>query len=119
MNLPVTCSCGREADPVYEEVDIGVGVQSFHAGWECAEHGGICGVCGSCGVADSVGYTHQSWCREHPNETITAETFEAETDKLRDDVLARFKAATGDLAPCPICHGETWACPRCALVRAL
>ncbi len=93
QNPPVTCSCGRVADPYEEEVDIGVGVQRFLAGWECAEHGGICGVCFSCGVADRPDYTHQAWCREHPGKTITAESFEAETDKMRDDLLKRFTAA--------------------------
>jgi hypothetical protein len=92
MNPPVICPCGREADPYYEEVDIGVGVQRFHAGWECYEHGGLCGVCGSCGIAERPGYTHQSWCREHPSESITPEAFDAETDRLRDVVVERFKS---------------------------
>lgn len=91
-NPPVTCSCGREADPYYEEVDIGVGVQRFLTGWECYEHGGICGTCNGCGVADRPGYTHGSWCPEHPGETITAESFDAETDKIADRVAARFTA---------------------------
>ncbi len=90
MNDPVTCACGKKAEPSYEEVDIGVGTQRFLVGWECLEHGGICGVCVSCGVADKIGYTHQSWCREHPGEAITIESFEAVTDKLRDAVIARF-----------------------------
>jgi hypothetical protein len=89
---PVTCStCKREAEPCHEEVDIGVGVQRYLTGWECPEHGGICGVCGVCGVADRVGHTHRSWCAEHPGETITAETFEAETNRIADSVVARFK----------------------------
>ena len=91
LNPPVTCSCGAEAEPYYEEVDIGVGVQRFLTGWECWEHGGICGVCGSCCIADRPGYTHRSWCREHPGETITVEGFDAETDRMRDAVVARFK----------------------------
>lgn len=95
MNPPVTCGCGKAAEPVCEEVDIGVGVQSFQTGWACPEHGGICGVCRSCGIADRPGYTHQSWCSAHPSETITAEAFEAETDKLRDEVVARFKVSGG------------------------
>lgn len=87
----VTCHCGREADPVYEEVDIGVGVQEFLVAWECPEHGGVCGVCFGCGIPDRVGQTHESWCGQHPSVTITAESFEAETDKIRDGVLARFQ----------------------------
>ena len=90
MSTPVTCACGREADPYYEEVDVGVGVQRFLAGWECPEHGGICGVCGSCRVADRVGYTHRSWCGEHPGEVITADAFEARTDEITDAVVLRF-----------------------------
>jgi hypothetical protein len=69
-NPPVMCACGREAQVYYEEIDIGVGVQRFHAGWECPEHGGICGVCGACGVAELPGFTHWSWCRESPGKTI-------------------------------------------------
>lgn len=87
---PVTCACGVEAVPYYEEVDIGVGVQRFHTGWECLEHGGICGVCGSCGIADRPGHAHQSWCRERPGETITLEAFDATTDAMRDEVVAHF-----------------------------
>jgi hypothetical protein len=90
-NPPVVCSCGREAEPYYEEVDIGVGVQLFLTGWECHEHGGICGVCNSCGVADRIGYAHRTWCREHPGEIITEKSFAAETDALRDSVVERFK----------------------------
>lgn len=90
-NPLVKCSCGRTADPSFDEVDIGVGVQQFQIGWECSEHGGICGVCYSCGVAERVGYTHESWCQEHPNITITAEAFDAETDRLRDAVVAKFR----------------------------
>ena len=78
------------AEPSYEEVDIGVGVQKHLVGWECPEHGGLCGVCSSCGVAEKVGYTHQVWCLDKPRITITAEAFDAETDKLRDEVVARF-----------------------------
>lgn len=89
-NPPVTCACGREGAPCYEEVDIGVGVQRFQTGWECPEHGGICGTCNGCGIADRVGYTHESWCSKHPGETITAESFDAETDKIRDQVAVRF-----------------------------
>jgi hypothetical protein len=92
-NPPVTCSCGREADPYYEEVDIGVGVQRFLAGWECYEHGGICSVCSSCGIADRPGYTHRSWCSDHPSEIITPDAFDAETDKLRNAVVAGFAGA--------------------------
>ena len=91
MNPPVTCACGKAAVPFFEEVDIGVGVQKFQTGWECPEHGGICGVCRGCNVADRIGYTHEARCAEHPGETITVEAFEAETDKLRDQVVARFK----------------------------
>jgi len=91
VNPPVTCSCGKAAEPSYEEVDIGVGVQRFQTGWECPEHGGICGVCSGCGVADRPGYKHAAWCPEHPGETMTVEEFEAETDKIRDQVIARFK----------------------------
>ena len=87
---PVTCSCGKKAEPCYEEVDIGVGVQQFLVGWECPEHGGICGVCPSCGVPDRPGYAHGSWCGERPGEVITAEAFDAETDRLRDAFVERF-----------------------------
>jgi hypothetical protein len=90
MSTPVTCACGREADPYYEEVDVGVGVQHFLTGWECPEHGGICGVCGSCGIADRVGYTHRSWCSEYPGEVITADAFEARTNEIADAVVRRF-----------------------------
>lgn len=90
-HTPVTCACGKEAEPVYEEVDIGVGIQQFLVAWECSEHGGICGVCPFCGVADRPGNKHQSWCGEHPGEAISLESFEAETDKLRDAVVSRFK----------------------------
>jgi hypothetical protein len=92
MNPPVKCSCGREAEPFEEEVDIGVGIQKFLTGWQCSEHGGICGVCGQCGVAEKIGYTHASWCSEKPGLTITAESFEAETDKLVEKVVERFGA---------------------------
>ena len=74
-NPPVTCSCGREADPCYEEVDIGVGVQRFLNGWECYEHGGICGTCNGCGVADRVGCTHRSWCPERARIVAWLRTF--------------------------------------------
>ena len=87
---PVRCACGREADPCYEDVDIGVGVQRFLTGWECLEHGGICGVCGSCGVPDKVGYTHRSWCRDRPSEEITPELYEEATNKIADEVVRRF-----------------------------
>jgi hypothetical protein len=90
VNPLVTCSCGAEAEPYYEEVDIGVGVQQFMTGWQCPEHGGLCGVCGYCGIPDKIGYTHASWCSEYPDEVITAEAFEAETDKLADIVVKRF-----------------------------
>ena len=93
--MPVTCpTCGREAEPVYEEVDIGVGIQRFHVAWECREHGGICGVCYGCGIPDRVGETHASWCKDHPGETITAKSFEAETDKLVEKVVEKFGRKT-------------------------
>jgi hypothetical protein len=95
MGDSVRCTCGRDADPVYEEVDIGVGVQQFLVAWECYEHGGICGVCYGCGVPERVGSTHRSWCSSHPGETITAEAFEAETDRIRDAVVSRFKPRDG------------------------
>lgn len=87
----VKCHCGREADPVYEEVDIGVGIQKFLVAWECPEHGGICGTCNGCGIPDRVGETHAKWCQEKPGVTITAESFDAETDKIANEVMARFK----------------------------
>lgn len=90
MNSPVTCGCGREAEPCYEEVDIGVGVQKHLVGWECSHHGGICGVCAGCGVPDKIGYVHEPWCSESPGETITVDVFEVETNRLRDKVVERF-----------------------------
>jgi hypothetical protein len=90
--MPVTCpTCGRDAEPVNEEVDIGVGIQTFLVAWECLEHGGICGVCWGCGIPDRVGETHASWCKDHPGEVITADSFEAETDKLVEKVVERFR----------------------------
>ena len=93
--MPVTCpTCSREAEPVYEEVDIGVGIQRCHVAWECCEHGGICGVCYGCGIPDRVGETHASWCSEKPGLTITADSFEAETDKLVEKVVEKFGRKT-------------------------
>jgi len=90
--MPVTCTtCGREAEPVYEEVDIDVGIQRFLVAWECREHGGICGVCYGCGIPDRVGETHASWCKD-PGEVITAESFEAGTDRFVERVVERFGA---------------------------
>lgn len=73
MNPPVTCACGAKAEPFEEEVDIGVGVQKFLTGWQCPEHGGICGGCPQCGVAEIIGRTHESWCSEKPDEMIAAQ----------------------------------------------
>ena len=93
--MPVTCpTCGVVAEPVYEEVDIGVGIQRFHVAWECPEHGGICGVCYGCGIPDRVGETHNSWCFEKPGEAITLKSFEAETDKIAEKVVERFGGKT-------------------------
>lgn len=55
------------------------------------EHGGICGTCNGCGIPDRVGETHAKWCQEKPGVTITAESFDAETDKIANEVMARFK----------------------------
>ena len=90
MNPTVTCACGAVAEPFEEEVDIGVGIQRFLTGWQCPDHGGICGVCYGCGTAEKIGYTHELWCKEHPGVTITAESFEAETDKIVEKVVDRF-----------------------------
>ena len=79
MNPTVTCACGAIAEPFEEEVDIGVG---------------ICGVCYGCGTAEKIGYTHELWCKEHPGVTITAESFEAETDKIVEKVVERFGGKT-------------------------
>ena len=69
MNPTVTCACGAVAEPFEEEVDIGVGIQRFLTGWQCPDHGGICGVCYGCGTAEKIGYTHELWCKEHPGVT--------------------------------------------------
>ena len=94
MNPTVTCACGAVAEPFAEEVDIGVGIQRFLTGWQCPDHGGICGVCYGCGTAEKIGYTHELWCKEHPGVTITAESFEAETDKIVEKVVERFGGKT-------------------------
>jgi hypothetical protein len=107
MNPHVTCACGAEAAPTYEEVDIGVGVQRFLVGWECPEHGGICGVCSQCAVPDRPGYVHETWCRERPGETITAEAFEAETAQIAEKFVERFKVAPARLDPDGTATGKT------------
>ena len=47
-----------------DEVDIGVGIQTFVTGWECEEHGTICGLCSGCGIACVDGAEHREWCPE-------------------------------------------------------
>lgn len=86
-----TCACGREGVPVYDEVDIGVGVQKHLVAFECLIHGGICGVAGCCGVLDRIGERHAVWCPTTPSKEITAESFDAETDKLAAKVVERFR----------------------------
>lgn len=54
--------CGKPLDPVHEEVDIEVGVQTFLTGYECPEHGGICGVCYGCNKPNLPRYEHYDWC---------------------------------------------------------
>lgn len=61
---PKCPDCGRELDVVNEEVDIGVGIQTFAVALECHEHGGICGLCYGCGVPQLDGYEHRPWCSE-------------------------------------------------------
>jgi hypothetical protein len=62
--MPPLCpDCKRELDPVYEEVDIGVGVQTFLTGYECYEHGGICGVCNGCNAPQLEGHACRPWCK--------------------------------------------------------
>lgn len=56
--------CRRAGDVAYEEVDIGVGIQKFAIGWDCPEHGPICGACFGCGVPMVEGVEHYSWCRD-------------------------------------------------------
>lgn len=89
---PIVCpDCGRPLDPVNEEVDIGVGVQTFLVAYECFEHGGICGVCFGCGVPHLDGFEHRSWCPE-TKKTTCAE--------------CRGKGRDFDGTPCDVCGGE-------------
>ena len=86
-----TCACGREDDPICEEVDIGVGPQRHLVAFEYPVHGGICGVAGCCGVLDRIGERHAVWRPTTPSKEITAESFDAETDKLAAKVVERFR----------------------------
>lgn len=57
MKCPI---CGSvECDEVAEEVDIGVGIEKFTVGFECANCGQI-PVCPHCGGVK----THAKWCKE-------------------------------------------------------
>ena len=75
---PYRCpKCAHDLDVVYEEVDIGVGVQRFAVALECRNdacpQGGVCGLCFGCGALERVGSVHAAWCRDHPGETVTSE----------------------------------------------
>lgn len=66
---PACAVCGK-SEEVYEEVDIGVGIQRFLVALECPEHGGICGFCNGCGVPSLDNrpcrepWMENPWCRD-------------------------------------------------------
>lgn len=66
MSTP-THQCPRCAAPchgMYEEVDIGVGVQRHFVGWECDACEEYTTACNTCGVAVLGDVAHKSWCSE-------------------------------------------------------
>lgn len=64
MSAPICPECGAETEAIIEEVDIGVGIQQFTVGYECLEHGGLCGICYGCGVPQMPGVECRTWCPE-------------------------------------------------------
>jgi len=55
----MTCPrCGSEdGHKLYEEVDIGLGVQTYVYGYDCPECGQVA-FCTACGAVDG----HEAWC---------------------------------------------------------
>ncbi len=62
--IPPCPHCKAELEGEHEEVDIGVGVQTFLVGWRCPNG---CpfgfGVCNSCGVPELPDVVHHKWCQ--------------------------------------------------------
>lgn len=54
--------CGGPLEDEREEVDIGVGIQTFHIGYLCPIHGPVVSVCYGCGIPKLSGYACQAWC---------------------------------------------------------
>ena len=64
FDLPPCAECGALLVADVEEVDIGVGIQTFVVGWSCP-NGCPFGfaVCGGCGIAiGAPGQEHRAWC---------------------------------------------------------
>lgn len=66
----MTCTeCGStEMVPVVDEVDIGVGIQTFTRGYECA-CGNQVSLCDGCG-RPAPG--HAKWCGNDPLDEVTS-----------------------------------------------
>lgn len=56
------CSFPSELELIYEEVDIGVGVQRHVSGAECPQCGARFACCDHCGAFEFE--QHHSWCSE-------------------------------------------------------
>lgn len=56
-------TCGGPGEAIYEEVDIGVGVQRFCIGFECAGCQQRVATCHECGTPLD-GREHAVWCGE-------------------------------------------------------
>lgn len=55
------CKCGDYLEVVYEEVDIGVGIQQHVVGVECAKCDAKYIMCDLCGNVPAL-EEHETWC---------------------------------------------------------
>jgi hypothetical protein len=64
MNCP---KCNNDgATPVYDEVDIGVGMLKHLLGWECSFCGNVA-ACNECGHPEG---THAAWCNSYTRPKV-------------------------------------------------
>lgn len=61
--------CSTILELIYEEVDIGVGVQRHQTGAECPSCGAAFTCCFYCGVLDFE--AHQAWCADLREGVVT------------------------------------------------
>lgn len=69
MTTNITCPvCSTVLEPVYDDVDIGVGLQRFLAFYECSNCGQL-PICYGCHVVEAGDWKHETWCEANEKET--------------------------------------------------